>query len=153
MPLSIVVADKGYDSEINHEFVREELDAVSIIPVRYEDVPAWRTDGRYREQMKRRFYTHLYYQRNKNETILSVIKHMFGKHITSRLVKMQNRELTFRVIAYNMHRMTVFIVWFLPSPLHVTILYKSQIRKDSTESRCHCARWKQKMGKEPLVFG
>lgn len=115
MPLSIVVADKGYDSEINHEFVREELDAVSIIPARYEDVPAWRTDGRYRKQMKRRFYTHLYYQRNKNETILSVIKHMFGKHITSRLVKMQNRELTFRVIAYNMHRMTVLIVWFLQS--------------------------------------
>ena len=39
MPLSIVVADKGYDSETNHEFVREELDAVSIIPARYEDVP------------------------------------------------------------------------------------------------------------------
>ena len=29
MPLSIVVADKGYDSEANHEFVREYLDAVS----------------------------------------------------------------------------------------------------------------------------
>ncbi len=126
MPLSIVVADKGYDSEINHEFVREELDAVSIIPARYEDVPAWRTDGRYREQMKRRFYTHLYYQRNKNETILSVIKHMFGKHITSRLVKMQNRELTFRVIAYNMHRMTVFIVWFLPSLTMLKLKYHQE---------------------------
>ena len=46
--------------------------------------------------MKRRFYKQLYYQRNKNETILSVIKRMFGEHVTSRLVKMQNRELTFR---------------------------------------------------------
>ena len=115
MPLSIVVADKGYDSEANHEFVREELDTVSIIPARYEDVPIWRTHGRYRKQMKRRFYKRLYYQRNKNETILSVIKRMFGEHVTSRLVKMQNRELTFRVIAYNMHRMTVFMVWFLQS--------------------------------------
>ena len=35
MPLSLVVADKEYDSEANHEFVRE-LDAVSIIPARYE---------------------------------------------------------------------------------------------------------------------
>jgi len=35
---------------------------------------------------------------------------MFGEHVTSRLDKMQNRELTFRVIAYNMHRMTVLIV-------------------------------------------
>ena len=33
IPLSIV-ADKGYDSETIHEFVREELDAVSIIPAR-----------------------------------------------------------------------------------------------------------------------
>ena len=32
------------------------------------DVPVWRAYGRYRKQMKRKFYTHLYYQRNKNET-------------------------------------------------------------------------------------
>jgi len=115
MPLSIVVADKGYDSEANHQLVREHLNALSIIPARYEDVPVWKTHGRYRKQMKRRFYRHLYCQRNKNETILSVIKRMFGEHITSRLVRMQNRELTFRVIAYNMHRLSVFMVWFLHS--------------------------------------
>ena len=28
---------------------------------------------------------------------------------------MQNRELTFRVIAYNMHRLSVFMLWFLQS--------------------------------------
>ena len=91
MPLSIVVAGKGYDSEdgeANHEFVREEPDAVSIIPARYEDVPVWRTHGRYGKQMKRRFYKQLYYQRNKNETILSVTKRMFGEYVISRLVKM-----------------------------------------------------------------
>ena len=115
MPLSIVAADKGYDSEANHGFVREYLDAVSIIPARYEDVPIWRTHGRYRKQMERRFYTRLYHQRNKNETILSVVKRMFGEHILSRSVRMQNRELFFRVIAYNMHRLTVFLVWFLQS--------------------------------------
>ena len=86
---------------------------------RYEDVPLWRTYGRYRKQMKRRFHNHLYYQRNKNETILSVIKRMFGEHVTSRTVRMQNRELIFRVIAYNMHRLTVFMVWFLHSRLLV----------------------------------
>ena len=41
---------------------------------------------------------------------------MFGKPLTSRPVKMQNRELTFRVIACNMHGLTVFVVWFLQSP-------------------------------------
>ena len=66
--LSIVITDKGYDSEANHEFVRE-LDAASIMPARYEDVPIWRTHGRYRKQMKKRFYNQLYHQRNKNETV------------------------------------------------------------------------------------
>ncbi len=66
MLLSVVVADKGHDSEANREFVREELDAVGIILARHEDVPVWRTHGRYGKQMKRRFYTRLYRQRSKN---------------------------------------------------------------------------------------
>jgi hypothetical protein len=36
VPLSIVVSDKGYDSEDNHILVREKLRAFSIIPTRYE---------------------------------------------------------------------------------------------------------------------
>ena len=34
MSLSVVIADKGYDSEANHELVREHLNALSIIPAR-----------------------------------------------------------------------------------------------------------------------
>ena len=56
--------------------------------------------------MKRSYFKLLYNQRNKDETIMSVIKRLFGEHITSRLVRTQNRELSFRCIAYNMHRMT-----------------------------------------------
>ena len=48
----------------------------------------------------------LYGQRNKNETIVSMIKRLFGEHIRSRLVRTQNRELSFRCIAYNTHRLT-----------------------------------------------
>ena len=44
-----------------------------------------------------------------------MVKRMFGEQIASRLVKMQNRELMFRVIAYNMYRLTVLMVWFLQS--------------------------------------
>jgi len=115
MPLSIVVADMGYDSEYNHKFVREELDALSMIPARFQDLAASDTPGRYRGMMKRTFDAKLYHQRNKNETIMSVIKRMFGEHVTSRNVKMQNRELTFRVIAYNMNRLSAFMLWFLQS--------------------------------------
>jgi hypothetical protein len=49
----VVVADRGYDSEDNHTFVRESLHAFSIIPARYRHVPVWRAHGKYRRQMKR----------------------------------------------------------------------------------------------------
>jgi hypothetical protein len=112
VPLSVVTADKGYDSEDNHVLVRDVLHALSIIPARYEHVPIRKTHGRYRKQMKRGYSKLLYNQRNKNETIVSVIKRLFGEHITSRLVKTQNRELSFRCIAYNIHRLTNLIIIF-----------------------------------------
>ena len=50
LPVSVVTADKGYDSEDNHQLVRETLHALSLIPVRYEHVPIWRTHGKYRRR-------------------------------------------------------------------------------------------------------
>jgi hypothetical protein len=113
--LSAVVADKGYDSEDNHVLVREKLDGYSIIPPRYEQVPIWKTRGRYRKEMKRGYNKILYNHRNKDETIVSVIKRLVGEHITSRLIRMQNRELTFRCIAYNVHRMVKLVVMVMVS--------------------------------------
>ena len=66
--------DRGYDSEDNHLLVREDLHALSVIPARYEHVPIWRTHGKYRKQMKCGYSKLLYNQRNKDETIISVIK-------------------------------------------------------------------------------
>jgi hypothetical protein len=105
--LSVVPADKAYDSEDNHVLVRDVLHALSVIPARYEHVPIRRTHGRYRKQMKL-----VYNQRNKNEAIVSVIKRLFGEHITSRVVKTQNRELSLRCIAYNIRRLTHLIIIF-----------------------------------------
>src|SRR4029078_2810754 len=92
LPLSVVTADKGYDSEENHVLVRERLKAYSIIPPGNMHAPICRTHGRYRKQMKRGYSKLLYNQRNKDETIMSVIKRLFGEYVTSRLVKTQNRE-------------------------------------------------------------
>jgi hypothetical protein len=47
----------------------------------------------------------LYNQRNENETIVSVIKRLFGEHIKSRVIRTQDRELSFRRIAYNALRL------------------------------------------------
>src|SRR6476659_10623326 len=85
------------------------------------------TEDKYRKQMKRSGYSRLLYnQRNKNETIVSVIKRLFGEHITSsRLVKTQNRELlSFRCIAYNIHRLThltIIIDGFYKASKHISL--------------------------------
>jgi hypothetical protein len=50
-------------------------------------------------------------ERNKDETIISVIERLFVEHVTSRSVKTQNRELSFRCIEYNnMHRLTNLVI-------------------------------------------
>ena len=111
LPLSVVVtADKGYDSEDNHQLVRETLHALSVIPARYEHVPICKTHCKYRKQMKRGYSKLLYNQRNKDETIMSVIKRLFGEHLMSRLTRTQNRELSFKCITYNMHGLTNLVI-------------------------------------------
>jgi hypothetical protein len=110
VPVSVVVADKGYDSEQNHVIVRDNIHAFSVIPARFEHIPIWKTYGKYRKQMKRGYSKTLYNQRNKNETIMSVIKRLFGECVMSRLIRTQNRELSFRCIAYNMYRLTNLII-------------------------------------------
>ena len=47
LPISVTVADKGYDSENNHVLVREQLHAFSVIPSRFEYIPIWRTYCKY----------------------------------------------------------------------------------------------------------
>jgi hypothetical protein len=128
-PLSVVVADKGYDSEDNHVMVREKLNGFSVIPSRYEQVPVWETRGRYRKEMKHGYSKILYDQRNKEETIVSVIKRLFGEHISSRLIRMQNRELTFRCIIYSLHRMLnlIIIKWILQSHSYPSNIYNKEV--------------------------
>jgi hypothetical protein len=106
LPLSVFTADKDYDSEEKHLLVREDLHAFSVITARYEHVPIWRTHGKYRKEMKRGYSKLQYNQRNRDETIMSVIKRLFGEHLMARLTRTQNMELPFRCITYNMHRLT-----------------------------------------------
>jgi hypothetical protein len=52
------------------------------------------------------------------ESIISVIKRVFDDKVRSRRVVAVNREIMFRVIAYNAYRLSIIIaiiVWFLQS--------------------------------------
>ena len=78
--------------------VREKLKGFSVISLLHEkDVPILKTRGKYRKEMKRGYSRILFNQRNKDETIVSVIKRLFREHISSRLIRMHNRELSFRL--------------------------------------------------------
>ncbi len=81
IPMWIMVLDKGYDAESVHRMIRDEK-VLSMIPVRNKDSLISRTKGRYRKQMRREFDEILYHQRNKTETIFSVIKRRFDSNHT-----------------------------------------------------------------------
>ena len=119
-PIGLGIGDKGFDAEKNHELLRDELHARSIIPARYEDVPVWRTRGRYRKEMKRGYSKTKYHQRSKDETILSVVKRTMGDEVRSIGVKAQKNEMRFKIIAYNAARIATIayslLRGFLQSP-------------------------------------
>jgi len=55
--------------------------------------------------MRREFDESLYHERNKTETIFSVVKRRFDSEIKSYDYTMKTKELLYRVLAYNCHRM------------------------------------------------
>jgi hypothetical protein len=66
------VLDKGYDSEDIHRLIRDKINAYSLIPVRTRK-RKW-ISGVSRRELARSFDQTCYHQRNKVETIFSVLK-------------------------------------------------------------------------------
>ena len=91
--------DRGYDSEQIHLQIRSEIHAKSIIPIRN-----WNADyvrGDFRNEMSENFDRQRYGQRNKAETVFSVIKRRFGDEIKSRGFRSQVKELKLKLIVYS----------------------------------------------------
>ena len=107
-------ADNWYDSESIHQMIHNE-NMISMIPPRNITALISRTRGKYRKQMRREFDYSLYHQRNKAETIFSVIKRRFGSEIKSYNQSMREKELLYRVLAYNCHRMCMIscLLWMI----------------------------------------
>lgn len=97
--------DKGYDSEENHRLVVEVLGAEDRMKLKNAGLPISRTWGRYRKKAKKRIKRLRANYRAKNETVFSVEKRICGSTVRSVKVLMQNREMLFKDIAYNAHRL------------------------------------------------
>lgn len=104
-PMWIMVLDKGYDAESIHKRIRDE-NIISMIPVRGNNLIS-DTRGKYRKLMRREFDETLYHERNKTETIFSVVKRRFDSEIKSYNDSMKTKEILYRVLAYNCHRMCI----------------------------------------------
>jgi hypothetical protein len=97
------VMDKGYDSEEIHELIRDTLNSCSLIPVRNRKRK--RISGYYRRRLAHAFDEEKYHQRNKVETVFSVLKRKFGEALKARIYRLQIKEIKIKVILYNLSRM------------------------------------------------
>ena len=98
-----VIADKGYDSRKNRQFVINRLKAIPIIPVR-----------RYRNYFGRiktakKIDGSCYPQRSKVETVFSVIKRKYGSVLRTRSFVMQKMEVISKLIAYNIDKNILYL--------------------------------------------
>lgn len=121
LPFRQLVADGGYDSEANHRYCREGLQAESLIPA--HNRRGTRAKTPYRRKMQRLLGvrgTKLrgtdrarrdYGQRWKAETLMSVIKRKWGECLSARVASMQQLQALLRGVVYNLHRLTVLGVF------------------------------------------
>ncbi len=92
--------DKGYDSEKIHQYIRENIGAESIIPVRKWNGNIY--SGKYRKKMIENFNQEKYGQRNMVETVFSVIKRKYNENVRSRKYFNQIKEIKIRMLIHNM---------------------------------------------------
>jgi transposase len=100
----LYVMDKGYDSEEIHELIRDTLNSCSLIPVRNRKRKRI-SIYYYRRQIALSFDQEKYHQRNKVETVFSVLKRKFGESLKARKYRLQVKEIKIKVILYNLSRM------------------------------------------------
>lgn len=101
----VFYADRGYDDNKLFKLVWEKLGAFPLIYQRNQNVPKRRKCGKYRKMTCDTFDYGEYLQRNKIETVNSMIKRRFDSNVKARTNKTQRIEIFCRVIAYNIDRL------------------------------------------------
>jgi hypothetical protein len=101
--------DKGYDSEKLYSFIREEVNANSIIPVK--ERKRTRIIGEYRQQLHKNFDKKVYNRRSIVETVFSVIKRKFGERVKVRKFYNQVKEIKVKLLVYNINKKIVNSFW------------------------------------------
>jgi len=126
--VKMVLADKGYDSENNLCFVKNNLNAEPIIPVRGGNSSPLksRNGGKLRKKMylsleKDPAVQKKYHQRSKVETVFSVIKRKFGDELYARNINMRKKEVKLKHLVYNLYRKIIFYWMFSTQPININV--------------------------------
>ena len=104
--IKIVTADKGYDSNKNHEYLIRTLKIKSGIKVREKALGRRST---LRKRILKTFNEEIYHQRSKIETIFSVIKRKYDSKIKAKQTKTQIQESMQKTLTYNIDRLAKLI--------------------------------------------
>ena len=109
--LGRLVADAGYDSEANHQSLRDDHGIVSLIRPATRRVTAKPATGRYRRLMQRLFKRvkrTRYGQRWQVETVFSMIKRNLGHALAARTYWARCREMMLLTLTHNL-----MILWIV----------------------------------------
>jgi hypothetical protein len=105
VPVAVVVADAGYDSEANHQLARQTLGVRSIIPTGIGRPTSKPPSGRWRRHMANRFKRKAdqkqYGQRSQSETVHSMMKRNQGASLRSRTSARRKKEMMLKVLVHN----------------------------------------------------
>lgn len=103
--VKVVVADAGYDSEMNHRTARMDMGVRSIIPAGIGRPTEKLPSGRWRRHMAKRFARKAdqkqYAQRSQSETVHSMVKRNQGSALRSRTPERRKQEMLLRVLTHN----------------------------------------------------
>jgi hypothetical protein len=100
----ILYADRGYDSEKNYKFVRDEIECVPLILQKNMLKPLHKCKGEHRREIRKIFDYGEYLKRNKIEGIFSALKRKYGHTLSTKKASIQKKELTLKVIIYNLEK-------------------------------------------------
>lgn len=96
-----ILADAGYDSEANHELLREYLEVESVIPPAVgrptQKLPA----GKWRWLMATSFDEEAYGQRWQAETVMFMLKQHQGEALAARKYQTRRREMGLMCVTHN----------------------------------------------------
>jgi len=96
-----LLADAGYDSEMNHELLRDKMKIDSLIPAKIGRPTDKLPTGGYRFQMQTNFDDETYGQRWQIETVMFMFKRHQGEALPARKPDTRHRELGLTVLTHN----------------------------------------------------